>query len=191
MYAGPPSPRRRSQSTARPSTNPPDTLRAPPRSQVSQRRHPPVTLRRAPSGEVTQQRHATLILGPPGRLPYIQATMRQLQEKGFPNIFWLRLPDPLELDDLLKTKLPPQRRVMALWRTTVLPAVWQVCETYNYTGAMVVEDTVLLREDVTYRDVASEIQQTNAPALYVDPWPSTKCSAALGEMVPSSLTVND
>jgi len=87
--------------------------------------------------------------------------MRQLQEKGFPNILWLRLPDPFELDDLLKTKLPPQRRVIALWRTTVLPAVWQVCETYNYTGAMVVEDTVLLREDVTYRDVASEIQQTN------------------------------
>ena len=53
---------------------------------------------------------------------------------------------------------------MALWRTTVLPAVLQVCGTYNYTGAMVVEDTVLLRQDVTYRDVAREIQQTNAPA---------------------------
>ena len=90
--------------------------------------------------------------------------MRQLQEKGFPNIVWLRLPDPVELDELLQTKLPPQRRVMALWRTTVLPAVLQVCENYSYTGAMVVEDTVLLRQDVTYEDVASEIHERNAPA---------------------------
>ena len=90
--------------------------------------------------------------------------MRQLQEKGFPNILWLRLPDPFELDNLLKKTVPPQRRVMALWRTTVLPAVLQLCDKYNYTGAMVVEDTVLLRQDVTYDDVASEIQQRNAPA---------------------------
>ena len=75
--------------------------------------------------------------------------MRQLQEKGFPNIFWLRTPDPLELDELLHTTLAPQQRVMTLWRTTVLPAVLQVHETYNYTSAMVVVDTVLLREDVT------------------------------------------
>ena len=110
------------------------------------------------------QQHATLILGPPSRLPYIQGTMRQLQEKGFRNIFWLRLPDPLELDDLLHTTLAPQQRVMALWRTTVLPAVLEVCETHNFTGAMVVEDTVLLRQDVTYWEVAREIRQTNAPA---------------------------
>ena len=125
---------------------------------------PRVPLRAPPSGEVPQQQHATLILGPPSRLPYIQATMRQLQEKGFPNILWLRLPDPFELDELLKKRLPPQRRVMALWRTTVLPAVLQVCDTYTYTGAMVVEDTVLLRQDVTYSEVASEIEQRNAPA---------------------------
>ena len=90
--------------------------------------------------------------------------MRQLQEKHFPNIFWLRLPDPVELDGLLGRTLAPQQRVMALWRTTVLPAVLLVCETYKYTGAMVVEDTVLLRPDVAYREVAEEIRQTNAPA---------------------------
>ena len=78
-----PSARCRSLSTARPSATPRVSLRAP------------------PSGEVPEQQHATLILGPPSRLPYIQGTMRQLQEKRFPNIFWLRLPDPLELDDLL------------------------------------------------------------------------------------------
>ena len=90
--------------------------------------------------------------------------MRQLQEKRFPNIYWLRLPDPFELDVLLDITLAPQQRVMALWRTTVLPAVLDVCKRYNYSGAMVVEDTVLLRPDVTDTDVASEIQKTNAPA---------------------------
>ena len=120
--------------------------------------------RAPPSGEVREQQHATLILGPPSRLPYIQGTMRQLQEKDFPNIFWLRMPDPFELDTLLDKTLAPEQRVMALWRTTVMPAVLQVCEEYNYTGAMVVEDTVLLRPDVTYSDVAREIRQKQAPA---------------------------
>ena len=90
--------------------------------------------------------------------------MRQLQEKRFPNIFWLRMPDPNELDVLLGTTLAPAQRVMALWRTTVLPAVLKVCEKYNYTGVMVVEDTVLLRQDVTYSQVAAEIRQREAPA---------------------------
>ena len=49
--------------------------------------------------------------------------MRQLQEKDFPNIFWLRMPDPFELDTLLDKTLAPEKRVMALWRTTVMPAV--------------------------------------------------------------------
>ena len=40
--------------------------------------------------------------------------MRQLQEKRFPNIFWLRMPDPFELDDHLDTTLAPEQRVMAL-----------------------------------------------------------------------------
>ena len=75
---------------------------------------PRVSLRAPPSGEVPEQQHATLILGPPSRLPYIQGTMRQLQEKRFLNIFWLRMPDPFELDDLLDTTLAPEQRVMAL-----------------------------------------------------------------------------
>ena len=90
--------------------------------------------------------------------------MRQLQERRFPKIYWLRTPGPLELDTKLRTNLAPKQRVMALWRTTVLPAVLQVCETYNYTGAMVVEDTVLLRPDVTYMEIAEEIQQIEARA---------------------------
>ena len=38
-----------------------------------------------------------------------------------------------------------------------------MCERYKYTGAMVVEDTVLLRQDVTYTEVAREIRQREAP----------------------------
>ena len=91
---------------------------------------PRVVLRAPPRAEATEEQHATLILGPPSRLPYIQGTMRQLQEKCFPNLFWLRLPDPLELDVLLDKTLAPKQRVMALWRTTVLPAVLQMCEKY-------------------------------------------------------------
>ena len=90
--------------------------------------------------------------------------MQQLEDKGFPNILWLRTPDPVELDGLLERTLPPQRRVMALWRTIVLPAVSEVCDTYHCTGAMVVEDTVLLRPDVTYEIVARELYERNAPA---------------------------
>ena len=118
---------------------------------------------RAPP-KVHVQQYVTLILGPPSRLPYIQATMRQLSDKHFPNILWLRMLDPSELDDLVGATMKPQQRLMALWRMTVLPAVLKVCETYNYAGAMVVEDTVLLRQDVTYSDVAAEIRQRRAPA---------------------------
>ena len=97
-------------------------------------------------------------------MPYIHATMRQLQEKSFPEIYWLRLPDPLELDELLGTTLKPQQRVMALWRTIILPAVVQVCAQCEYAGALVVEDTVLLAPDVSYKDVAGEIRKRQAPA---------------------------
>ena len=51
-----------------------------------------------------------------------------------------------------------------MYRTTILPAVLQLCETYQHAGAMVVEDSVLLRQNVTYSDVATEIQQRQAPA---------------------------
>ena len=130
------------------------------RSTVRTSAPPRVPLLRAPpSVEVPAPQHATLIIAPPSRLPYVEGTMRQLQEKLFPNIYWLRTPGPLELDKHLRTTLAPKQRVMALWRTTVLPAVMQVCGTYKYTGAMVVEDTVLLRQDVTYSEVAREIQQ--------------------------------
>ena len=90
--------------------------------------------------------------------------MRQLKDKGFPNILWLRTPDPDELNDHLRTTVAPKQRVMTLWRTTVLDAVQKVCKKYGCTGAMVVEDTVLLRKDVTYHNVAAEIKNSGTPA---------------------------
>ena len=111
-----------------------------------------------------EEKHATLILGPPIRLPYIETSLRHLNDKGFPNIFWLRMLDPDELDAHLNITVAPQQRLMTLWRTTVLPAVQQVCTACNCTGAMVVEDTVLLRKDVTYEDVAAEITESEACA---------------------------
>ena len=126
---------------------------------------PRVPLFRAPpSVEVPAPQHATLILAPPSRLAYVEGTMRQLQERRFPKIYWLRTPDPLELDTKLRTNLAPKQRVMALWRTTVLPAVMKMCEKYKYTGVMVVEDTVLLAPEVFYSDIAREIQQSQARA---------------------------
>ena len=111
------------------------------------------------------------------RLPYIQATLRHLHSKNFPNIFWLRMPDPYELDEHLEMPVPPHQRVMTLWRTTVLPAVQQICSTYSFTGVMVVEDTVLLRKDVNYEDIAAEILESKARAGvwgYGDKWPIKK-----------------
>ena len=144
-------PERSSAGTRRPSpSSPPATPRG--------------TLRAPPRIAFREQRAATLILGPPTRLAYIHATMRQLQENRFPNIYWLRLPDPVELDELLGTTLKPQQRVMALWRTFILPAVVQVCAQCEYAGALVVEDTVLLAPDVTYEEVAREIRKKQAPA---------------------------
>ena len=103
--------------------------------------------------------------------------MQQLQDKDFPKILWLRLPDPVELEGFLGRTLPPQRRVMAPWRTIVLPAVSQVCDSYDCIGAMIVEDAVLLRPDVTYEIVAREIHERNAPAGvwgYGNYWKKTK-----------------
>ena len=124
----------------------------------------PVPLRAPPSDQVPQEQHVTLTLTPPSRLPYIDATMQQLQDKGFPKILWLPVPDPVELECFLERTRPPQRRVMALWRTIVLLAVLQVCVTYDCTGAMVVGDTVVLQPHVTYEIVAREVHEKNAAA---------------------------
>ena len=43
-------------------------------------------------------------------------------------------------------------------------AVKAVCDSTGCTGALVMEDTILLRPDVTYEEVAAEVRQRNAPA---------------------------
>ena len=62
---------------------------------------------------------------------------------------------------------------MTFWCTTVFDAVKAVCDSTGCTGALVMEDTILLRPDVTYQEVAAEVGQINAPAGafgYGDKW---------------------
>ena len=110
------------------------------------------------------EKNATLNLGPTIRLPYIEASLRHLNDKGFPNICWLRMPDPDELDAHLNITVATPQHLMTLWRTNVPQAVQQICTACNCTGAMIVEDTVLLRKDDTYEDVAAEITESEACA---------------------------
>ena len=53
---------------------------------------------------------------------------------------------------------------MTIWYTTVLDAVRKVCQATGSPGALVMEDTILLRPDVTYETVAAEVQRREAPA---------------------------
>ena len=88
------------------------------------------------------QKHATLVMGPPSRLPYVQATLRHLNARGCPGVCWLRTPDPEDLKTLL-VEIKPKQRVMVIYFTTVLPAVKAVCDATGCTGVLVMEDTCL------------------------------------------------
>ena len=86
---------------------------------------------------------------------------------------WLRTPDPAELLACLGTNVRSKQRVITIWYTTLLDAVSVVCNKCQCTGAMVVEDTVLLRPDVTYTQIAAEVAESGAPAGvwgYGDKW---------------------
>ena len=112
-------------------------------------------------------------MGPPMRLPYVEATMQQLKEKQFPRVSWLRTPDPDELQDHLRTDITSKQRVMTFWCTTVFDAVKVVCDSTGCAGVLVMEDTALLRPDVTYTEVAAEVRRKKAPAGvfgYGDRW---------------------
>ena len=111
-------------------------------------------------------KHVTLVLGPPSRPPYVHATIGQLRSRGFPAAKWLRAPSPEELQECVGPNLQvcSKGRVMMLWRTTLLPAVQEACEKYKCSGAMVVEDTVLLRPEVAYADVAADVERGGAAA---------------------------
>ena len=96
------------------------------------------------------QKHATLVMGPPSRLPYVQATMRQLNAKCVPGVCWSRTPDPEDLKNR-PVEIKSKQRVMVIWFTTVLGAVKEVCDRTGCTGVLVMEDTFLLRPDVVQK----------------------------------------
>ena len=74
----------------------------------------------------------------------------------------MRTPDPAELQDHLCTNITSKQRVMTFWCTTVFDAVKAVCDSTGCTGALVMEDTILLRPDVTYEEVAAEVRRTKS-----------------------------
>ena len=80
--------------------------------------------------------HATLAMGPPMRLPYVQATMRHLNARGFPRVWWLHTPDPEDIKNL-PVEIKSKQRVMVIWFTTVLAAVKAVCDRTGCTGLLV------------------------------------------------------
>ena len=53
---------------------------------------------------------------------------------------------------------------MTIWYTTVLDAVRRVCAATGWPGALVMEDTILLRPDVSYETVVAEVHRRKAPA---------------------------
>ena len=70
-----------------------------------------------------EEKNATLNLGPTMRMPYIEASLGHLNDKGFPNVCWLRIRDNI-------TDATPQH-LMTLWRTIVPQAVHKICTACN------------------------------------------------------------
>ena len=100
--------------------------------------------------------------------------MRQLHERRFARVYWLRTPDPDELQVYSgRGDITSKQRVMTIWYTTVLDAVSRVRAETRRPGALVMDDTILLRPDVSYETVVAEVHQRNAPAGvsgYCDQW---------------------
>ena len=69
-----------------------------------------------------EQYFLTLVVSPPKRLYYAEHTMQHLEERGFPEVHWLRSPDADEIAHLDPDK-KAERRVMIIFYATVFPAV--------------------------------------------------------------------
>jgi hypothetical protein len=102
---------------------------------------------------------ATLVVGSPSRFYCVQHTCRHLRSRGFQNVYWLRTPDPSELDPLNDD---PKKRVMMFWYTTVLPALLVLENTKSISRAFVVEDTCLLAPGIVFDDVERATRDTRA-----------------------------
>ena len=92
----------------------------------------------------------TLVLGPPSRLYFVIATMQHLQQRGFPAIRWVRMPEPSELDVY---NIDSKARLMTCWAIVVLPLLVRLQEECGLRQAHVVEDTCLLAPNMRCQDV--------------------------------------
>ena len=108
-----------------------------------------------------QRPFVSVVCGPPNRLYLIMHTMKHLQARGFPFLFWLRTPGPAELDEASKTSLRPCARCMLFWRTTVLPCVNRLAELTGCPDFLICEDNVALADGAHFSMVVACVE---APA---------------------------
>ena len=101
----------------------------------------------------------SIVCGLPDRLRVVMHTIKHLEAKGFPCLFWLRTPGPSELDIACGTSVNPKARVMLFWRTTVLPAVKKLAELTGCQDFLICEGNVVLADDVDFSTVAVCIQK--------------------------------
>ena len=104
---------------------------------------------------------ASLVFAPPQRLYYVRHTIRHLQERGFPEVMWLRTPDASEISHL-DPEQQARRRVMIVFYTTILPTVRRITATRKLNGVFVFEDTCILTAGVTYSVVQARLQGCKA-----------------------------
>ena len=103
----------------------------------------------------------TLVMACASRLHYARHTMQHLENRGFPNIMWLRTPETSDIHGL-DPENNYRRRLMIMYYTTVLPAVRRLAEEEKIDGVYIIEDSCILAPNVTYVQVAKETEGCEA-----------------------------
>jgi hypothetical protein len=103
----------------------------------------------------------TLVMACASRLHYARHTMQHLENRGFPNIMWLRTPETSDIHGL-DPENNYRRRLMIIYYTTVLPAVRRLAEEEGIDGVYIIEDSCILAPNVTYAQVDKETEGCEA-----------------------------
>jgi len=103
----------------------------------------------------------TLVIACTSRLPYARHTMQHLEDRGFPDIMWLRTPDTRDIHGL-DPENNYRRRLMIIYYTTVLPAIHGLAKEEGIDGVYIFEDSCILASRITYKQVAQETEGCEA-----------------------------
>jgi hypothetical protein len=87
--------------------------------------------------------------------------MQHLENRGFPDVMWLRAPDTSDIHGL-DPENNYRRRLMIIYYTTVLPAVRTLSEEEGIDGVYRIEDSCILAPNVTYVQVAKKTEGCEA-----------------------------